>query len=303
MYKVIYLMGYRFSSSKCLTICLGLTFIMGCFLASLPIQFDLAALPKPVRHQISSEFPPKKRLALIVPFRDRFEELLEFVPHMHKFLNKQKIPFHIFIIQQADSNRFNRASLINVGFLLTRNDYDYIAMHDVDLLPMNDDLKYDYPDKAPIHISSPETHPKYHYDTFIGGILLIKNEHFELVNGMSNNYWGWGLEDDEFYVRLKDAGLNVNRPDNIKTGPEKTFKHLHNKMYRKRDMRKCYNQREVTRRRDRVTGLHDVSYVLTGQRQLTIDTLPLTVHNVQLICNVNVTPWCRCPEPQKPSKS
>lgn len=168
--------------------------------------------------------PEKKKLAIIVPFRDRFEELLEFVPHMYKFLNKQKIPFHIFIVQQKDNNRFNRASLINVGFIYTRNDYDYIAMHDVDLLPLNDNLSYRYPNNCAFHISSPQTHPKYHYDTFIGGILLIKREYFELVKGMSNNYWGWGLEDDEFYVRLRDAHIKVMRPENINTGTENTFK-------------------------------------------------------------------------------
>lgn len=54
--------------------------------------------------------------------------------------------------------------------------------------------------------------------------FLLYREHFELVNGMSNKYWGWGLEDDEFYVRLKEAGLNVSRPVNITTGTENTFK-------------------------------------------------------------------------------
>ena len=53
--------------------------------------------------------------------------------------------------------------------------------------------------------------------------MLIKKEHFELVNGMSNKYWGWGLEDDEFYVRLKDAGLTVYRPKNITTGIKDSF--------------------------------------------------------------------------------
>ncbi|XP_068625602.1 beta-1,4-galactosyltransferase 7 [Battus philenor] len=303
MYMRVNVMGYRLTGSKCLTLCLGLTFIMGCFLASLPIQNEQEALPKPIRFEISSQRQYKKKLAIIVPFRDRFEELLEFVPHMYKFLNKQNIFFNIFIIQQKDNNRFNRASLINVGFLYTRDDYDYIAMHDVDLLPLNDNLKYTYPQSGPLHISSPQTHPKYHYDTFIGGILLIKKEHFEMVKGMSNNYWGWGLEDDEFYVRLKDAGLSVNRPDNINTGIDSTFKHIHDKTYRKRDMRKCYNQREVTRRRDRVTGLHDVAYELAGTHNVTIDTLPITVVNVRLICDKTKTPWCQCNEPVKTKKT
>lgn len=69
-------------------------------------------------------------------------------------------------------------------------------MHDVDLLPLNKNLKYNYPDLGPFHVASPELHPKYHYPTFVGGILLVKKEHYELVNGMSNKYFGWGLEDD-----------------------------------------------------------------------------------------------------------
>lgn len=49
-------------------------------------------------------------------------------------------------------------------------------------------------------------------------------EHFIQVNGMSNKYWGWGLEDDEFYVRLKEAGFSVSRPQNISTGTHNTFR-------------------------------------------------------------------------------
>lgn len=162
-------------------------------------------------------------LAIIVPFRDRFDELLEFVPHMTKFLRKQNVSHHIFIVNQRDSFRFNRASLINVGFMYTENKFDYIAMHDVDLLPLNDDLKYIYPKEGPLHVSSPKLHPKYHYEKYIGGILLINRKHYRLVNGMSNQYWGWGLEDDEFYVRLKEAELTVYRHEGIKTGTEDTF--------------------------------------------------------------------------------
>lgn len=142
---------------------------------------------------------------------------------MNAFLKQQSIPHHIFVLNQVDRYRFNRASLINVGFLYTKLHYDYIAMHDVDLLPLNSNLRYDYPTDGPFHVAAPEIHPKYHYKTFVGGILLVKREHFEQMNGMSNKYWGWGLEDDEFFVRIKDAKLTVSRPVNITTGVEHTF--------------------------------------------------------------------------------
>lgn len=79
-----------------------------------------------------------------------------------------------FLILQIDRFRFNRASLINVGFLEINKEFDYIAIHDVDLLPINDELLYSFPNKGPFHVSSPELHPRYHYSTFVGGILLIK---------------------------------------------------------------------------------------------------------------------------------
>lgn len=124
----------------------------------------------PVKHK---KFSSKHNLAVLVPFRDRFEELLEFAPYMHNFLNKQRINHEIFILNQVDTFRFNRASLINVGYLQTKVNYDYIAMHDVDLLPLNENLSYEYPKVQPFHIAAPNLHPKYHYSKFVGGILLI----------------------------------------------------------------------------------------------------------------------------------
>ncbi|XP_059554141.1 beta-1,4-galactosyltransferase 7 isoform X7 [Myotis daubentonii] len=45
------------------------------------------------------------RLAVLVPFRERFEELLVFVPHMHRFLIRKKIPHHIYVLNQVDHFR------------------------------------------------------------------------------------------------------------------------------------------------------------------------------------------------------
>ena len=57
-----------------------------------------------------------------------------------------------------------------------------MAMHDVDLLPLNPSLNYTYPAKGPMHLAAPDLHPRYHYKKFVGGILLLTKEHFEKVN-------------------------------------------------------------------------------------------------------------------------
>lgn len=65
--------------------------------------------PCPVERQSSSADDPSwgpHKMALIVPFRERFEELLIFVPYMHAFLNKKKIRHKIFIVNQLDHFRW-----------------------------------------------------------------------------------------------------------------------------------------------------------------------------------------------------
>uniref|UniRef100_A0A2I3ME83 Beta-1,4-galactosyltransferase n=2 Tax=Papio anubis TaxID=9555 RepID=A0A2I3ME83_PAPAN len=167
--------------------------------------------PPPEQWEEDASWGPH-RLAVLVPFRERFEELLVFVPHMHRFLSRKKIQHHIYVLNQVDHFRFNRAALINVGFLESSNSTDYIAMHDVDLLPLNEELDYGFPEAGPFHVASPELHPLYHYKTYVGGILLLSKQHYQLCNGMSNRFWGWGREDDEFYRRIKGAGLQVRFP-------------------------------------------------------------------------------------------
>lgn len=135
-----------------------------------------------------------QRLAVVVPYRERSTELFQFVPHMNTFLNKQNVCHQFYVINQVDKYRFNRGMLINVGFILSSNQSTYMAMHDVDLLPINLQLSYRFPSKSPFHISAPNLHPKYHYEKFVGGILLLQNQQFVQVNGFSTNYWGWGLE-------------------------------------------------------------------------------------------------------------
>lgn len=238
---------------------------------------------------------PQHHLCILVPFRDRFEELLQFAPHMKKFLAAQDVSHEIWVINQADEWRFNRAALINAGCRESPASCDYIAIHDVDLLPLNPRLSYAFPaNNQPFHVASPQLHPKYDYATFIGGILLITRAQYRQVDGMSNKYWGWGLEDDEFFVRLRQNNIMIGRPENVKSGKRDTFKHLHSTRKRKRDNAKCYNQQNATRRRDRQTGLSNVNYTVASKTQLTVDGAETNFLNVLLTCDRNMTPWCNC---------
>lgn len=231
------------------------------------------------------------KLALLVPFRERFEELLVFVPFMHSFLNKKKIRHRIVIVNQVDHYRFNRASLINVGYLESGNDTDYLAMHDVDLLPLNDALDYGFPGDGPFHVASPELHPLYHYKTYVGGILLLTKRHYRMCNGMSNRFWGWGREDDEFYRRLRKADLQLFRPTGITTG-YKTFMHIHDPAWRKRDQKRVAAQKQEQFKVDPEGGLSNLRYTVESRQDMTISGAPCSILNVRLECDQEQTPWC-----------
>lgn len=73
------------------------------------------------------------------------------------------------------------------------------------------------------------------------------------------------------------------------------YRHIHDRLHRKRDTTKCYNQREVTRRRDHETGLSTIKYKISERRELTIDDLTkVTILNINLECDKASTPWCEC---------
>ena len=98
--------------------------------------------------------------------------------------HRYEVPLFCLIDSQFSDCRFNRASLLNIGFLHSKEDCDYIVLHDVDLLPKNTKLSYKYEmvEDGPHHVSSPDLHPKYHYETFVGGILMMKSDTFQKVS-------------------------------------------------------------------------------------------------------------------------
>ena len=130
------------------------------------------------------------------------------------------IEYEIFIVEQSDDKPFNRGKLLNVGFKSACDKgCDYFVFHDVDMLP--EDVDYSYSDK-PLHLA---THLQEHdYETtffdYFGGVTMFTKEDFKTINGFSNEYWGWGFEDDDLLVRCVQSDLEIDtettRKDEIK---------------------------------------------------------------------------------------
>ena len=152
-----------------------------------------------------------KKISIVVPYRNREEHLKQFVPYMEEYLIKDGIPFHIYIIHQADDKPFNRAKLLNVGYKESE-DSDYFAFHDVDMLPMDSD--YSYVD-CPTHLATRAEQFGFRlpYDGYFGGVTLFDKESFIKINGYSNEYWGWGAEDDDVLLRCSIMGVSASRKD------------------------------------------------------------------------------------------
>ena len=152
-----------------------------------------------------------KRLAVIVPYRDRADHLSMLGTYLKDYLHH--IPYDLFVIEQANSKPFNRAMLLNIGFDQVGAAYDYVALHDVDHFPIRTDYSYV---EHPTHLAA-RVGPSYqlHYPKFMGGVTLINCEDFRAVNGFSNEFWGWGAEDDDFYLRLVRNGLSPHRRDGL----------------------------------------------------------------------------------------
>uniref|UniRef100_H2Y8T6 Beta-1,4-galactosyltransferase 7 n=1 Tax=Ciona savignyi TaxID=51511 RepID=H2Y8T6_CIOSA len=232
------------------------------------------------------------RLSVIVPYRGAFDELLLFVPHLHKFLNARMVRHKICIIHQVDNYRFNRGFLINIGFLLSRDKFDYMVMHDIDLLPVNPLLNYSYPDEGPYHLSSPEYHPQYGGKRFIGGVLLFTMKDFAKVQGMTNGDWGWGGEDNELYTRIRLSKLKLTRASGLTTG-RKTFMNIHDVSKRPRDKERFDTVKGNQFKLDSEYGFSNAKYNLQRVVAMEIDDAPVTIYNVELQCDVTKTPWCQ----------
>ena len=85
------------------------------------------------------------RVTMVVPFRDREDQLAVFLPYMHNFLQRQGLNYTIVVVNQLSKSKFNRAKLMNIGYDQTMRECPECScfiFHDVDLIPKNNENLY-----------------------------------------------------------------------------------------------------------------------------------------------------------------
>lgn len=161
------------------------------------------------------------KLGIIVPYRNRNDQLKTFTRHLTKYFNGKDINYEIIIVNQDNGKLFNRGMLLNIGFKTAiQLKCDYVVFHDVDMLPMNVDYSFS---EIPIHMATDFTNQNeknIFFDEYFGGITMFPVEDFIKINGYSNKYWGWGFEDDDLLLRCNKKGILLDDIKVKNTGKE-----------------------------------------------------------------------------------
>jgi hypothetical protein len=148
-----------------------------------------------------------KKLGIIVPYRDRYNHLISFKSSISSYLKSKNIDFELIIVEQDDAKLFNRGKLLNIGFKQAiKLKCDYVVFHDVDMLPI--EVDYSYSD-TPLLLATQRAS----FDEFFSSVILFPIEHFEKINGYSNEYWGWGFEDDDLLFRCKVNNIPLDKKE------------------------------------------------------------------------------------------
>lgn len=151
-------------------------------------------------------------LSVIVPYRDRADHLAQFIPHMNKYLPEAKI----VIVEQADEKPFNRAKLINIGYI--EFPAEHICAHDIDLLPV-------YVNYHEGHGVQQKVKSDIQTKDYLGGVTIFDSKTFDLIGGYHNEYFH-RAEDNELMFHLKRLQIPIdNRFDVFEQLPHKRSYH------------------------------------------------------------------------------
>ncbi|VDP79760.1 unnamed protein product [Echinostoma caproni] len=187
-----------------------------------------------------------RTLTIVVPYRKRAQNLLSFLSYMHRFLPLKAVRYRLVVLEQTSLKAFNRAKLFNAGLrelgllidegkrpftedVTTRlNCTNYcFVLHDVDKLPVSMQTPYECHwnplqlvrigvarNKSAVMLGNIQLEKgkseHWFYENFFGGVTVVNKRVLQRVNGMSNVFFGWGGEDDDFRARMTRRHIPVD---------------------------------------------------------------------------------------------
>jgi hypothetical protein len=214
-----------------------------------------------------------KKVAVIFPYRD--QEVQNRSEHLKKtidYYQQLNIPnLDFYIIEQGNDKKFNRGILINAGHdIIKKSDKKYIneVHHDIDVQPDETLIKYFYSDNV---IAC----KKAFYPHFFGTLSVLPVDIMDKVNGYSNNFWGWGVEDDNLSKRITSKGIKVY---NANPAITKLTELPHKNAW---ELNIVNPERHVVDDKDRdegyVSGLADLQYTILSSKKLNNNTTMITI--------------------------
>jgi len=152
------------------------------------------------------------------PLEKRYEQLNQLVEKLKSHCKKlseetnNHIKYKIFLLvseQIEPKTRFNKGVVLNAGVLYFKRHIGnpaHLIIHDIDFLP-DYTLFKQYLITHPSFSLLPnntETYKKIYIDKMPAGgsIYTTTMKNYFLCNGMPNNFWGWGGEDNVFHKRM-----------------------------------------------------------------------------------------------------
>lgn len=126
-------------------------------------------------HSQPTNCTARHKVALIVPYRNRWDILQKFLFHTHRVLQRQQLDYRIYVCEQALNNTFNKGIVMNACFkeiLKLQPNTPCFIMHDVDLLMIDDRNMYTCP-RVPRHLSVAIDKFQFYlpYKELVGGVL------------------------------------------------------------------------------------------------------------------------------------
>ena len=159
-------------------------------------------------NKINENIIPK--IVFIVPYRNRENEKTHFSVYMKYIMEDYNLTdYEIYYIHQCDKRSFNRGAMKNIGFLILKEKYPEhyknitLVFNDIDTIPYKKNLlNYETENNIVKHF--------YGFEFALGGIISIKANDFERINGFPN-FWGYGYEDNVLNNRVLFDKMKIDR--------------------------------------------------------------------------------------------